>query len=181
MVSDYELKLLSEPRIILKEETVVNFTYSSTMQPYPGEAFVFQDRDEKIELYRPSMYLFNGVNYVNTGLTCEDVSKEYKKLHPEFSGYAYVFGPVTLNEGFVYSFACYEDSHSETPKYDVIGYNELTSSAGGTIVSGGIDPAVAHPDAKRRSGRPRGLLPHRRLSALPIPRADVRPGTPLPE
>ena len=109
------------------------------MQPYPGEAFVFQDRDEKIELYRPSMYLFNGVNYVNTGLTCEDVSKEYKKLHPEFSGYAYVFGPVTLNEGFVYSFACYEDSHSETPKYDVIGYNELTSSAGGTIVSGGIE------------------------------------------
>lgn len=138
LVSDYELKLLEEPRIILKEETTVNFTYSSTMQPYPGEAFVYQEKDEKIELYRPSMFLFDGANYYNTGASCDDVSKEYKKLHPEFSGYAYAFSPITLDQGAVYSFACYEDIHADSPRYEAIGYNELTSSAGGTIVSGGI-------------------------------------------
>lgn len=137
LISDYELKLLSEPRLISKEETTINFTYASSMQPYTGEAYVFQQEDEKIELYRPSMFVYEDGVFVNLGIACVDVSREYKKVHQEFSGYAYSFSSVNLEQNKLYSFACHEDVANG--QYETIGFSQLTSSAGGTIVSGGVE------------------------------------------
>lgn len=137
LISDYELKLLDEPRLISKEETTISFTYSSTMQPYTGEAYVFQQEDEKIELNRPSMFVSDGMNFVNLGIPCVDVSKEYKKVHPEFSGYAYSFSTINLEQDKLYSFACYEDIVAG--QFETIGFNQLASNAGGTIISGGVE------------------------------------------
>lgn len=136
LISDYELKLLQEPRVIVSDEMTINFTYASTMQPYPGEAYVFQEEDPKIEQYRPKMFWFDGESYHDLNASCRDVSREYKKVHPEFSGYAFSFSSINLEEGGLYSFACKEDV--EAGRYETIGYAQLTSKAGGTIVSGGI-------------------------------------------
>ena len=137
LISDYELKLLNEPRLIYKEETTIDFTYASTMQPYTGEAYVFQQEDEKIELYRPSMFVYESGSFNKLSEACIDVSKEYKKVHPEFSGYAYSFSAVSLEQNKLYSFACHEDI--ENGLYETIGYNQLASKAGGTIISGGVE------------------------------------------
>ena len=137
LVSDYELQLLEKPRDILVNKKTISFTYASTMQPYSGEAYVFHEKDEKIELYRPSMFKYDNGNMVNLNVACLNVSREYKKVHPEFSGYAYSFSSINLDEGALYSFACKEDI--DNGQYETIGYNELTSTAGGTIVSGNIE------------------------------------------
>lgn len=137
LISDYELKLLDEPRLILKEETTIEFTYAATMQPYTGEAYVFQQEDEKIEQYRPSMFVYEGGSFSELSIHSIDVSKEYKKVHPEFSGYAYSFSAVNLEQNKLYSFACHEDI--ENGLFETIGYNQLVSKAGGTIISGGIE------------------------------------------
>ena len=136
LISDYELKLLEEPRVIISDEMTINFTYAATMQPYPGEAYTFQEEDPKIKQYRPSVFLFDGESYHDLNASCHDVSREYKKVHPEFSGYAYSFSSIYLEEGALYCFACKEDI--EAGQYETIGYAQLTSRAGGTIVSGGL-------------------------------------------
>lgn len=137
LVSDYELKLLEQPRILMEDAITISFTYASSMQPYSGDAYVFQEEDTKIETYRPSLFTFDGANFVDENLQGTDVSKEYKKVHPEFSGYAYSFTSVNIEQGKLYSFAKKEDI--EKGIFDSIGYNELVSSAGGTIVSGGVE------------------------------------------
>ena len=137
LVSDYELKLLEQPRILMEDAITISFTYASSMQPYSGDAYVFQEEDTKIETYRPSLFTFDGANFVDENIQGTDVSKEYKKVHPEFSGYAYSFTSVNIEQGKLYSFAKKEDI--EKGIFDSIGYNELVSSAGGTIVSGGVE------------------------------------------
>lgn len=136
LISDYELKLLQEPRVIISDEMTINFTYASNMQPYPGEAYVFQEEDPKIEQYRPRMFKYDGANYHDLEVSCRNVSREYKKVHPEFSGYAFSFSSVNLEEDTLYSFACKEDI--DAGLFETIGYAQLISKAGGTIVSGDI-------------------------------------------
>ena len=139
LVTDYELNLLQEPRNIKVEQTRVTFTYASSMQPYSGEAFVYQSEDEKIAQYQPNMYTYNDGVFSQLDVSSKNVSVEYKKLHPEFSGYAYRFDNIVIEEGKLYSFASHQDATAESPSYETIGYNQLSVDAGGMIVSGGVE------------------------------------------
>lgn len=139
LISDYELKLLDTPRTIKKEEKTVSFNYSVSLQPYTGEPFIYQEKDEKLEKYKPNLFYFNGSDYIPLNPEIEEVSSKYKKLHPEFSGYVYHIGEAEIEEGKSYSIASNEDISGETPNYETIGYNQLSDNALGTIVSSGIE------------------------------------------
>ena len=137
LVSDYELKLLEKPRDIIVEETNITFNYSTSIQPYSGDTFVYQQEDTNVEKYLPSMFEYSGGTHHDLNTPVKNVTHEYKKSHPEFSGYVYCFDPVVLEEGGLYSFACQEDIAGGD--FEKIGFDQLKGSAGGTIVSGGVE------------------------------------------
>lgn len=139
LVTDYELNLLQEPRVIIKSEVNVSFTYSASMQPYTGEAYVFQDVDPNITKYTPSLYQYNAGEYEKVNVEATNVTLEYKKVHPNFSGYAFHFDNVTIEGGALYSFACHEDTSGEEKNYETLGFKQFTQNAGGTLIDGGMD------------------------------------------
>lgn len=137
LVSDYELKLLNEPRVILSETTEMTFTYSTSIQPYSGEAFVYQKEDDNIQKFTPMMFSFDGETHHLVDVEVANVTYEYKKLHPEFSGYAYSFNPIVLEAGVAYSFTCQEDY--DNSNYEAIGALQVIGNAGGTIISASVE------------------------------------------
>lgn len=144
LVSDYELQLLSEPRIIMQVTKSVNFVYSPSPQTYTGEALIYQETDENIIKYWPTLYKYDGENYVEAShdeepYRCDDITFDYKRLHPSFNGYAYHFDNILIEEGEVYSFACAIDIEEEEPNYETIGFEQISNDANGTIVSAKIN------------------------------------------
>lgn len=139
VTTDYELKLLEEPRVIWKKETTVSFTYSESIQPYTGEAFVFQQPDEKVLELTPSMYQFIEDEHILLPYASEEVTFQYQQLHPSFSGHAFLFSSVELVEDGLYSFASKRDVEGEEPDYETIGYSQLNSNINETIVSAKIE------------------------------------------
>ena len=139
IVTDYELNLLNDPRIIVSAEVNISFTYSASMQPYTGEAYVYQEADPNIEKYTPSLYKYNEGSYTKVDVDATNVSLEYKKLHPDFSGYAFHFDNVLIEEGSLYSFACNEDTSGEEKNYETLGFNQFSQNAGGNLIDSGMD------------------------------------------
>ena len=141
ILSDYELQLLAEPSIVMQVTTTANFAYSPSAQTYTGDPFIFQPTDTNIIRYWPTLYYYEGEQYLQardergTPYSCDDITFEYKRLHPSFFGYAYHFDNIIINEGFNYSFACNEDIELEEPNYEAIGFEQLSTNANGTIVS----------------------------------------------
>ena len=136
LVTDYEFKLLDEPRVIQKEETTIAFSYSTKVVPYSDEAFVYQSEDTNVDKLKPGLFSYVGGAHYPTSYEPKNVSKEYKILHPEFSGYAFQFDNVKLTKNGLYSFSSKE--RSDKGDYEWIGYNELSKNAGGTIIFAGV-------------------------------------------
>lgn len=130
--SDYELKLISEPRVIRKEETTISFTYSSALQPYSGESFVYQPVDPKIEQNRP--YLCSDGSIV---AVAEEITGRYKRLYPAFNGYAYQIGEIELNGDKDYSFA--KKADIDEGNYETFKVSEITGNILSNIVSSGVE------------------------------------------
>lgn len=144
LVSDYELQLLSQPRIIMQVSKSVNFVYSPNPQTYTGEALIYQESDGNIIKYWPTLYIFDGENYTIASdgeetYKCDDITFDYKRLHPSFNGYAYHFDNVLIEEDKNYSFACAMDVEAEEPNFETIGFEQITNNANGTIVSANVE------------------------------------------
>lgn len=138
-ISDYNLEVLSEPRIVKQNETNVQFTYSTSIQAYSGESFVFQAKDTNADKYIPYFYSYNSDNYTKINVDSVNVTAEYKKLHPIFSGYAYHFSNIYLEEGVSYCFSTKEDIESSTPNYEAIGFAQIIKDGNGTVVNANIN------------------------------------------
>lgn len=144
LMSDYELKLLSSPRVIRKETMKIAFAYSASIQPYSGESFVIQNSDPKIELYWPHLYTYDVENDLYEEVVVGDsniknITAEYKRLNPSFNGYAFSFESVVIEEGKHYCFATSEDIGLEEPVYESIGFSNISENILGTIVSSKIN------------------------------------------
>lgn len=136
LVTDYELKLLESPHVIKKDETTVTFSYSTTPVPYSDETFIYHSDDTNPDKLKPLLFRYENEAHYPTEYEPKDVTKEYKILHPEFSGYAFQFDNVKLFTTGLYSFATKEDYDKGI--YETIGYKELSKNAGGTLISAGV-------------------------------------------
>ena len=140
VVTDFEQKLLEEPRVIRSVETKVSFTYSQSLQPYTGETYIYKKPNEEDEKLKPTLYEYVGDAYVVRSNNCNNVTDQYKLLHPEFSGYAYQFQePIELDKAGLYSFACAYDVAGETPNYETIGANQISGNNNQLITSVGAE------------------------------------------
>ena len=138
LVSDYELRLLNEPRVIKQYETTAEFEYSASIQAYTGESFTFKESDKNLTKYIPTLYCYEDGEYIAQEYECNEITAEYKRLNPTFNGYVYHLDNIIIEEGKAYSFACKIDVESDTPKYETIGFSQIKKNAGGTIISAGI-------------------------------------------
>lgn len=132
---DYDLNILDEPHIIREINTEITFTYSATVQPYTGEAYVYKEKDEEAISSTPSLYRYGSTDPIAVGV---DISAEYRHFREDYSGYAYLFKSISFEPGEAYSFARAKDI-DEGPNYETIGFNELTHNANDTIASASID------------------------------------------
>lgn len=132
---DYDLNILDEAHIIREENIEISFTYSATIQPYTGEAYVYKEKDKDAINNTPSLYRYGDTNPVVEGT---DISAEYKHFREDFSGYAYLFKSIPLEPDQAYSFARAKDVGADS-NYETIGFNELTHNANDTIVGAGVE------------------------------------------
>lgn len=142
LTSDYELNSLSEPRIIKKESKSISFTYMTNVQPYSGEAFVYQEVNPKLELFSPILHSYDAeldkYESLNELYYPAEITAEYTKLNSNFKGYAYHFDNVKLEKGKNYCFARYGDLVLETPKYESYGYSHISENILKNIVSSNV-------------------------------------------
>ena len=132
--SDFELNVLEEPKVILQSTTKTSFSYSQSVQPYSGDAFIYHEVDPNYVNYLPRIYEFDGVDYIETIYAPREISASYKQIHPEFAGYAYSFESVVFEKDHNYAFTC----ASDLPNKEGLGYRNLTNNANGTLIPSNI-------------------------------------------
>lgn len=138
LTSDFNLNVLEEPRVIKTLDTTITFMYAANVQPYSGDPFIYQGKDSKIESNKPTLYQFDGENYNAIGVG-QNITFEYKKLHGNFSGYAYLFESTLLKKDKYYSFACKKDVEGEEVHHESIGAKQIANNANGTLVDAKVD------------------------------------------
>lgn len=132
--TDFELNVLEEPKVIYQSTISTSFSYSQSVQPYSGDAFIYHEVDPNYVNYLPKLYEFDGVDYIDTVYTANEISASYKQIHPEFAGYAYSFESVVFHKDHNYSFSC----ASDLPNKEGLGYRNLTNNANGTLIPANI-------------------------------------------
>jgi len=132
--TDFELNVLEQPKVILQSTISTSFTYSQSVQPYSGDAFIYHEVDPNRDNYLPKIYEYDAGSYVDTGYTATEISDSYKQIHPEFAGYAYSFESVVFEKDRNYAFTC----TSDLPNMEGLGYRNLTNNANGTLIPANI-------------------------------------------